>query len=168
MPQDLVLGGACHPLDLLRWFMGDIDEVHCYGIRGNVAKDYPKEDNFVINVRFKSGKIGRVANYLGVIHPPEIPMVGLAVYGTRGTIRDHMIRVDPSGDVPHRTYTTQYHADRGHKAEMVVMMRHMAECINRGVKPWVGAREGAQTVAACLACWESIRTGQPVKVRNEF
>jgi len=22
MPQDLVLGGACHPIDLLRWFMG--------------------------------------------------------------------------------------------------------------------------------------------------
>ena len=31
MPQDLILGGACHPIDLLRWFMGDIDEVHCVG-----------------------------------------------------------------------------------------------------------------------------------------
>ena len=25
MPQDLILGGACHPIDLLRWFMGDIE-----------------------------------------------------------------------------------------------------------------------------------------------
>ena len=33
MPQDLILGGACHPIDLLRWFMGDIDEVHCVGLR---------------------------------------------------------------------------------------------------------------------------------------
>jgi predicted dehydrogenase len=119
-------------------------------------------------VRFKSGKIGRVANYLGVVHPPEVLMVSLTVYGTHGTIRDDKIRVEPDDDVPHRTYTTQYHAQRGHKAEMVIMMRHMADCINKGDKPWVGAREGAQTVAAGLACWESIRTGQAVKVRNEF
>ena len=33
MPQDLILGGACHPIDLLRWFMGDIEEVHCVGLR---------------------------------------------------------------------------------------------------------------------------------------
>ena len=37
MPQDLILGGACHPIDLLRWFMGDIAEVHCYGIRSGVS-----------------------------------------------------------------------------------------------------------------------------------
>jgi predicted dehydrogenase len=24
----MVLGGACHPLDLLRWLVGDIVEVH--------------------------------------------------------------------------------------------------------------------------------------------
>ena len=168
MPQDLILGGACHPIDLLRWFMGDIDEVHCYGIRGNVAKDYPKEDNFVINVRFKSGKIGRVATFLGAIHAPDMPMVSMTVYGTRGTIRDYKKRVEPTGDVPHRTYTVQYHADRGHRSEMVVLLHHMADCIKNGTKPWVDVRDGARVVSTCLACWESIRTGEPVKVRNEF
>ena len=38
MPQDLLLGGACHPIDALRWFFGDVEEVHCYGLRGGVAK----------------------------------------------------------------------------------------------------------------------------------
>jgi hypothetical protein len=32
----------------------------------------------------------------------------------------------------------------------------------------VGVREGACVVSTGLACWESIRTGQAVKVRNEF
>ena len=83
MPQDLILGGACHPIDLLRWFMGDIDEVHCYGLRSGVAPDYPQEDNFVINVKFTSGKIGRIANFLGIVHPHDVPTNSLAVYGTR-------------------------------------------------------------------------------------
>ena len=73
MPQDLILGGACHPIDLLRWFMGDIEEVHCYGQRSGLAPDYPQEDNFVINVRFASGRIGRIAAFLGVVEPPEAP-----------------------------------------------------------------------------------------------
>ena len=86
MPQDLILGGACHPIDLLRWFMGDVAEAHCYGLRSGVSEDYPQEDTFVINVKFQSGKIGRVANFLGVIHPPDVPMNSLTVYGRKGTI----------------------------------------------------------------------------------
>ena len=168
MPQDLILGGACHPIDLLRWFMGDVDEVHCYGLRSGVAKDYPQEDNFVINVRFKSGKIGRIANLLGIVHPPGVPMNGLSLYGTKGTIVDGQKRLDPAGYLPERSYSTEYPEERGHRSEMVVMLQHMADCILKGEKPWVGAREGAKVVSTGLACWESIRSGKPAKVRNEF
>ena len=167
MPQDLLLGGACHPIDLLRWFMGDIEEVHCLGIRG-VSEDYPQEDNFAINVRFKSGKIGRIANFTGVIPPPGIPMVSLTVYGKKGTIRDGQQVLDPLGALPRRTFSTEYHAQRGHQGEMVVMLRHMIDCIRNGTEPWVGPRDGAKIVATGLACWESIRSGLPVKVRNDF
>ena len=48
------------------------------------------------------------------------------------------------------------------------MMAHLAECILEGATPWVGAREGARVVATGLACWESLRSGKPVRVRNEF
>lgn len=170
MPQDLVLGGACHPIDLLRWFMGDIDEVHCYGLRSGVAPEYPQEDNFVINVRFKSGKIGRVANLLGVVEPPGVPMNELTLYGTKGTIVNGRKRVDGEGFLPERSYEVEYPAGyiQGHGQEMVVMMQHMADCVLEGKTPWVGAREGARVVATGLACWESLRTGLPVKVRNEF
>ena len=170
MPQDLILGGACHPIDLLRWFMGDIDEVHCYGLRSGVAPEYPKEDNFVINVRFKNGKIGRVANFLGLVEPPGVPMNELAVYGTEGTIINFKKRVGPEGFVPARSYTVEYPAApaQDHGQEMVVMMQHMENCVLEGETPWVGAREGARVVATGLACWESLRTGLPAKVRNEF
>ncbi|MCZ6631823.1 MAG: Gfo/Idh/MocA family oxidoreductase [bacterium] len=168
MPQDLILGGACHPIDLLRWFMGDIEEVHCYGLHGGVSKDYPQEDNFVINVRFKSAKIGRVANFLGVIHPHGVPMNSLTVYGTRGTIVDGKKRVDRDGLLPARTQMTEFPDARGHYSEMIVMLHHMADCVLKGETPWVGVREGARIVSTGLACWESLRTGKPITVRNEF
>ena len=175
MPQNLLLGGACHPIDLLRWFLGDVDEVHCYGLRGGVAKKYPQEDNFFINLRFKNGAIGRVSSIHGIVEPGGVPMNSLTVYGTAGTIHDNKIRIDPTGEVPERTYTSTFHTSRsrhhgdgGHEGELVIMMRHMADCVLNGAKPWVGVREGACVVSTGLACWESIRTGQAVKVRNEF
>lgn len=168
MPQDLLLGGACHPIDLLRWFMGDIAEVHCYGLKSGVAADYPQEDTFVINVKFASGAIGRVANFLGVIHPPGVPMNSLTVYGTKGTIRDGAVRVDADEWLPERTYSAEFPPQRGHGGEMMVMLQHMADCVLNGAKPWVGAREGAKVVSACLSCWDSLRTGKPAVVRNEF
>jgi predicted dehydrogenase len=170
MPQDLILGGACHPIDLLRWFMGDIEEVHCYGQRSGLAPDYPQEDNFVINVRFASGKIGRVAAFLGVVEPPDVAMNELTVYGTRGTIRNARKRVDGAGYLPARTSEVSFTSrlPLGHHQEMLVMMAHLADCIQHGQTPWVGVREGARVVATGLACWESLRSGRPVRVRNEF
>ena len=102
MPQDLILGGACHPIDLLRWFMGDIEEVHCVGLRSGVAPEYPQEDCFFINVKFASGKIGRVANLLGMVHPAGERANSLTVYGTKGTIRDNVKTLDADGDLPQR------------------------------------------------------------------
>ena len=168
MPQDLILGGACHPIDLLRWFMGDIAEVHCYGLRSGVSKDYPQEDTFVINVKFASGKIGRVANFLGVIHPPGVPMNSLTVYGTRGTILDGMVRLDADEWLPQRDSKIEFPSQRGHSGEMIVMLQHMADCVLNGATPWVGAREGARVVSTCLSAWDSLRSGQPAEVRNEF
>ena len=168
MPQDLILGGACHPIDLLRWFMGDIDEVHCYGLRSGVAPEYPQEDNFVINVKFTSGKIGRIANFLGVVHPHDTPANSLTVYGTRGTILNGVKSLDPTGDLPARKVAAEFSSMRGHASEMIVMMRHMADCVLNGTKPWVGVREGAKVVATGLACWASLRSGMPESVRNDF
>ena len=170
MPQDLILGGACHPIDLLRWFMGDIEEVHCYGQRSGLAPDYPQEDNFVINVRFASGRIGRIANYLGVVEPPGVAMNELTVYGTRGVVRNARKQVEGEGFLPARSSEVTFSSTLplGHHQEMLVMMAHLADCILHGQTPWVGVRQGARVVATGLACWESLRSGRPVRVRNEF
>ena len=96
-------------------------------------------------------------------------MNGLNLYGTKGTIVDGRVRLDPEGIVPVREYDVTFpETQRGHGTEMIVMMNHMVDCVVNGDRPWVGAREGARVVATGLACWESMRTGQPAKVRNDF
>ena len=169
MPQDLLLGGACHPIDALRWFMGDVDEVHCYGLRSGVAADYPQEDNFIINMRFTNGKIGRVATLCGIVHTPNLPMNGFSIFGSKGSIVAGSVRLAPDGTAPTREYAITFpNTQPGHGTEMILMMHHMAECVLNGIKPWIDVRDGARVVATGLASWESLRTGKSVKVRNEF
>ena len=42
-PQDFLYGGACHPIDLLRWFLGDVDEVFAYANCGDIDPRYPSQ-----------------------------------------------------------------------------------------------------------------------------
>ena len=37
-PQDFMYGGVCHPVDVLRWFLGDVDEVFAYANKGNITR----------------------------------------------------------------------------------------------------------------------------------
>ena len=168
MPQDLILGGACHPIDLLRWFMGDISEVHCYGLRSGVSLDYPQEDTFVINVKFASGKIGRrrqlPRRHTHPRRPHEQPLrVRNQRHYPRQQDTPRRRRVAPPTNLLHRVPS----GGRS-PGEMMVMLQHMADCVLNGVTPWVGAREGARVVSTGLACWDSLRSGVPAQVRNEF
>lgn len=48
-PQGFLYGGGSHAIDALMYFMGDVDEVSAYGIKGNTVPEYPMIDNFTIN-----------------------------------------------------------------------------------------------------------------------
>ena len=97
--------------------------------------------------------------FCGVVHPPPLLMNGLGLYGTLGSIVDGRVRLDPEGTVPMREYEITFPDTQ---------REHMVDCVTNGATPWVGVREGARVVATGLACWESMRTGRPAKVRNEF
>ena len=63
-PQDFMYGGVCHPLDSLIWLLGYVEEVHCYARKGNLSA-YPMEDNFTLNVKFRSDVIARILGAYG-------------------------------------------------------------------------------------------------------
>jgi predicted dehydrogenase len=178
-PQDLMFGGCVHSLDVTRAFAGDIDSVHANAIKGNLTEAYPLQDNFFINVKFKSGVIGRVSGLYGIVHPPT-PMMQFGLYGTKASLQAEFTDNEP-GEVRvvfeklagHKPLVARFEPERdlsayGQGATVIRYMRHFQECLDNDLDPSPGVVDGAKAVAAGVAAWESIKTGQVAKACNDF
>ncbi len=177
VPQDFMYGGVCHPLDSLVWFLGDVDEVHCYANRGGLSA-YPIEDNFLLNMKFRNGVMARVLGAYGMVQPPW-PMMGLTIYGTKATATATFEDFQPSqvrivfdklsGNEPAVIdYPADLEGAYGQGKAVRRYMTHFEECIVGDRTPAEDAREGTKTIAALDAAWKSAKTGQPQKVRYEI
>lgn len=176
-PQDFMYGGCVHSLDVIRAFAGDIESVHAIADKGGLTEGYPIEDNFFINVRFESGVIGRVSGLYGVVHPP-VPMMQFRLFGDRGSLEANFTDNEPGqvklvldSDPDHKTTVTGFEPEKdlsayGHGATVVRYMRHFQHCLDNNVEPTPGVLDGAKSVAAGVAAWESIKTGNIVEVRK--
>jgi predicted dehydrogenase len=179
MPQDLMYGGVTHPVDILRSFLGDVDEVHCYAAKGKLTPDYPIKNLFYLNLQFASGAISQVKGLYDVVEPP-LPMMQVVLYGTGGTavgeftdnapgrlrvVQDRFpVKSPMTMDFEPETDTSVY----GHGATVIRYMRHFQECLDNNAEPSPNVVDGARAVAVAAAAWESAESGQPVKVFNEF
>ncbi len=167
-PQDVLYGGACHPIDLLRWFFGDVEEVFCYANRSGMDPRYARHDlydNFLINLRFISGVIARVLAVFGLVEPP-LPMLGLSIFGTRGSFVNDRYVLDKLPEQPE--LHLHFPPEQGHSHEVWRYLRHFEQCLVEDRRPVVDEIEGAKCIATCAAVAESIRTGLPARVTNEF
>lgn len=178
VPQDLMFGGACHPIDILRWFLGDVDEVFVYANRSGLMSEYPKEENFLMNLKFKNGVIARILAAYGIIEPP-MPMMGLSLFGTKASlISDYTdfegghikvvfdkLKALPEANMSFAAITEGAY---GHGKAVKEYMAHFQDCIINDIQPSPDSRDGAKSISTGIAGWESVRKGLPVKVRNEF
>jgi predicted dehydrogenase len=186
-PQDIIYGGACHPIDHLRWYFGDVDEVHAFGCTSPVDLRYPqnKEMNFIINLKFKNGVMARVLTACGLHEQPGgsisdiMPMEGVSIFGTHGTIVNYHAAYREGGD--HDAPRQEVHFTMGdvledfdgkeysgHLMSVLKYVQEVEDCILNHKQATVNEVVGAKCIAVCAACWESIKTGQTVKVFNEF
>jgi predicted dehydrogenase len=179
VPQDFMYGGCCHPVDSLVWFFGDAEEVQAYGVKSGVNPTYPLEDTYLLNIKFASEKLARVLGAYGIVEPP-IPMMGLSIYGTKGSaVADFhdfaptrmRVTLDKLDKRP--TLATEVPADTkgayGQGDAMRRYMRNFEEAVAGGKPSAIDAREGTKTIAILSAAWESIRSGgKPVKVLRHF
>jgi predicted dehydrogenase len=177
-PQDLMFGGVSHPVDLLSWFFGPVRSVHALGRKGGTMPDYPLPDNFLLNLQFESGLIARALGAYGVVHPP-LPMMGLGVYGDRGSLqadftdqRGGSLRyvLDKVETLPVATmaFEPEREGAYGHGQTVLRYLQHFEDCLIHDRAPSPGVRDGAGSVATCAAAWESVTTGRVVPVRNDF
>jgi predicted dehydrogenase len=178
VPQDFMYGGVCHPVDILRWFLGDIEEVHAYGSRGTLS-EYPLRDNFCLNVKFTTGTIGRILGLYGVIEPAE-PMMKLSLYGEKMNVVAEY--TDNKGGkvtvvwdkVEYRPASTmefpvEFGVDvYGHTKTVMRYMDHFEDCILNDKEPVPSVVDGAKTISVGHAAYESIEQGSSVKVFNDF
>ena len=179
VPQDPTYGGVCHPLDGLRWFLGDIAELHAFGSAGGLKPSHGLTDNFTVNLKFISGTIGRVLGLYGVIEPIE-PMMKIAIYGDKmnltATYSDNLggkLETIWEDIEYHPVSTMIFPPERGidvygHTRAIVRYMKHLEACIRENKEPSPSVVDGAKTISAGHAIAESIRTGQVVKVFNAF
>jgi len=152
-----IVGGGCHPLDLLRWFAGDVIEVFAFANR-IAYSDMTEPATIVSTYRFASGAVGKVTALYGCANPmPEL--YNLGVYGTKGTVLRNRLCLDGQ-----HAWMDMPAPPPGHPFEPEV--QHFLECINSGKRPLVDALEGAKTAAATLCAAESARTGKPITVPN--
>ncbi len=91
-----IIGGACHPLDLMRWFSGG-QVVEVCGYANHVAFEQMQNDDCQVALfRFDDGGIAKVASLYGPRRACPL-LNNLRIYGTLGTIEQDRIAVARQG-----------------------------------------------------------------------
>lgn len=175
-PQDILLGGGCHPLGMMLWALQTrVKEVFAYA-NHRAEPTLPLNDCYVMSMQFENGVIGKLLAASG--NRGYAPSGGnLVIYGTNGTLwRNKLYRNDP---VTHKSEVIHDWAEqfKGHKPRVhdtrqvhhfAEQAEHFLDCIEGKAQPRTSVLDGAYVVAALCAALESVRTGQPVTVDNTF
>lgn len=149
-----VIGSGIHRLDLLRWYLGKIEEVFAYQVEDKERLE--AEVACVAVIKFCSGAIGEFLCNWGVHRSPYGE--SLSLFGKDGSIyltdmnslyvvdsKMHMTRVDVVD-----TYDS--------------MWAHFAKCITSGCTPITNGLEARRSLELALAINCSANTGKPIKL----
>lgn len=177
MPQDFLFGGLCHPMDLALWVGGRVRRVSAFSQVARRDERYPPgvPDNFVVNLEFAQGSLGRVIGLYSFVHAEGIPYISLTITGSHaGSCQDkitwHAVgaprRVEPLANVA--VGQEKEEAGRGHRSEVLRYLTHFEECLRTGAAPAPGVLEATRVIAALEAVRDSARTGQAMEVRWDF
>jgi predicted dehydrogenase len=164
-PQDFFLGGAIHNVDLLRWIVGEIEQVHSYSNKG--MPFYSLDDNYVTNFRFANGCIGRLLLILGTRLKNKF-YVDLVAYGNKGSLKavlqeDQVIQNADKleGDKPVAIPVKRINSH-------ALGIAHFVECVREDKQSPVDVIEGAKAVAVCTAAIRSAQEGKPITIEYDF
>ncbi|MFO7947981.1 MAG: Gfo/Idh/MocA family oxidoreductase [Armatimonadota bacterium] len=162
--HSVTTGGGVHLLDLLRWIVGEIEEVFCYSTYGVLTKDEARSPDCMVSVlRFENGAVGKSMTNMAAQRPP---LHNFILYGTEGVF----VNGKPHGmiyrghDDEGEKVTATYGAVSEEGGTKHVAVAHLLDAIENDTEPLVSVYEGARTLAVCDAIFESSRTGAAVPV----
>ena len=162
-----VIGGGCHAVDLLRWLAGDPKEVFAYGTH-KLLPQVPYDDATIAIMKFDENVAGKVFVSTGCKRDYTMRTV---IYGTKGTIicdntspTMTLFTTDEEGVVKEPQILDIQVNNHNAAKEFEVF----ADAIVNNKPVVTDAREGARTVAVCLAIVEASTTGKIVEPDYEF
>jgi predicted dehydrogenase len=149
-----------HPLDYLRWLIGDVSDL--WAFTGNKSDlNLQVDDVAEIGLRFESGALGTV--HLNYIQRP--PSHRLEIVGTLGTLRwnneDGAVHVYRAATQEWELFAAPNDLDRN--TLFLDQMAHFIDVI-RGDKPVCTLGDGIRTLELALAAHESALQGKVIKI----
>ena len=173
-------GGLSHPVDFIRWYLPNIEEVMGYGMISSNGKTagLKNEDTMHFIFRSTDGRIARVSGaYTGPIQPAQRDSgMSVILRGTEGASQAdyHELRYaisDKTGEekVVHwgdKTikYYFRFEGQSHHAGEYQNYLEYFADSITNNTTAYPDLEEGIGTIALLQAMEKSLETGMPVKV----
>lgn len=173
-------GGLSHPVDFIRWYLPDIDEVMGYSrLSENGAKlGLVHADTFHFIYRARSGKIARVSGtYTSPVTPNSRDSnMSCVLRGALGAGQADYYELRYAWKTDTQSvvetfedkddYFFRFGGHSHHAGEYQNYIEYFARCLAAGTTPKPDVDEGIGTVAVMQAMEESCATGRPVKVRD--
>jgi predicted dehydrogenase len=174
-------GGLSHPVDLVRWYLPDVESVMGYGMLTENGRSLglQHDDSMHFILRTTDGKIARVSGCYSA--PPQPHMrdshMTCVLRGENGASQADYYDLRYSThfkgegcvqyDMEHRAPYYFRFGGRGHHAgEYQNYIEHFARCVADQKAPKPDLNEGIVTVAIMTAMEQSLESRQPVSVKS--
>lgn len=171
--------GLSHPVDLVRWYLGPIREVHAYGMKTSLGDSFgiAQPDAMVVNLLSEDGRIARVLGNYGMHElPTGRALIECVLMGSEGTsvARYPDLRFTYTGPSGTEFEEDFHHAMSGYYFRHELKGMHYGEFCNytdyfashllSGAPHSPDLAEGLETVLTMGAIVESLASGCPVRV----
>ncbi|MFH1570406.1 MAG: Gfo/Idh/MocA family oxidoreductase [Gemmatimonadota bacterium] len=156
-----------HTVDIMRYYCGDVEAVHCFALKAPGRKIYSTAQ---FNMRFKSGCLGHLTGSYDIERGH--PMERCEVAGLKGRfVLEDMYReltLYPAGDLVKRVYSNPiFGGMRDFEETFCNRLSRFVEQLNEKVAPEQIDGTGADALKAqkvLAAAIESVKTGNVVQV----
>jgi len=158
-------GGAvltlCHPIDYLRWLLGDVESV--WAFTGKLSEmDIKVEDAAEIGLRFTSGVLGSA--HLDYFQRP--PSYRFEIIGSEGTLNwdasDNTVRLYRASAGAWETFPAPAAFERNDM--FLDEMRHFLDVVQGKTQPSCTLADGERVLRLALAALESSHDGKVVQL----
>ncbi len=175
-------GGLSHPVDFIRWYLPNIEEVMGYGMISANGRAAGLKNEDTMHFIFKATD-GRIARVSGTYTSPTQPTkrdsgMSCVLRGTEGASQAdyHELRyaiTDKTGEekVIHwgdakLKYFFRFEGQSHHAGEYQNYLEYFVDSIEQGFTAYPDMKEGIGTVALLQAMDKTLKTGAPVKVKD--